>query len=71
MIQGNLASTWMGNAAGMIFILPEVGEIFNVIITPLVTEKYGIFPALILGLSTCVLSFFSCLLLYNYFRKIY
>lgn len=25
MIQGNLASTWMSNTAGMIFILPEIG----------------------------------------------
>ena len=25
MIQGNLASSWMSNLAGIIFILPEVG----------------------------------------------
>ena len=70
MIQGNLASTWMGTTAGMIFILPEIGEILNVLITPLVTEKYGMFPALIIGLMTCVFSFGACLLLYNYFRNL-
>lgn len=25
MIQGNLASSWMGNFAGLVYILPEVG----------------------------------------------
>lgn len=34
MIQGNLASTWMGKTAGLIFILPEIGEIGNVFATP-------------------------------------
>ena len=34
MIQGNLASTWMGKIAGLIFILPECGEIANVFLTP-------------------------------------
>ena len=37
MIQGNLASSWMGSYAGLTFILPEIGEIANVFITPILS----------------------------------
>lgn len=42
MIQGNMASSWMGKYAGIVFILPEVGEIANVFITPLTFKYWGV-----------------------------
>lgn len=64
MIQGNLVSSWMGKFAGLTFILPEIGEIANVFITPIVSNKLGIGPALLIGLATCVISYIACLFLY-------
>ena len=69
MIQGNLVSSWMGKFAGLTFILPEIGEIANVFITPIISKKLGIGPALLIGLATCVVSFFACLFLYCYLRE--
>ena len=60
----------MGNVAGLTFILPEIGEIANVFITPIVSEKYGISQALIIGLFTCIISFIACIFLYCHLKEI-
>lgn len=64
MIQGNMASSWMGKMAGVVFILPEVGEILNVFVTPWSFEHLGVRWAFFIGLITCLMSTVACILIY-------
>ena len=69
MIQGNLASSWMSNYAGLIFILPEVGEILNAFLTPFAAVHWGVQTSLWLGMIFCGISCISCWYLYCYLKK--
>ena len=69
MIQGNMASSWMGKYAGVVFILPEVGEILNVFVTPWTFKKWGISWSFFLGFLTCLVSTVSCILIYYGLKK--
>ncbi len=64
MIQGNLASSWMGNFAGLVFILPEVGEIMNAFFTPYAAINWGVKTALFIGVIFCFISAIACWYLY-------
>lgn len=68
MIQGNLASTSMGKLAGMIFILPECGEIANVFLTPLIATHFSIPAAFRVGFVVTVFSFIVCILLWYHLK---
>lgn len=69
MIQGNMASSWMGRYAGLVFILPEVGEIANVFVTPWTYEHWGVGESFLVGFVTCLLSTIACLMIYYHLRK--
>ncbi len=64
MIQGNMASSWMGKYAGVVFILPEVGEILNVFVTPWTFKNWGISWSFFIGFLACLASTISCILIY-------
>lgn len=70
MIQGNLASSWMSNLAGFIFILPELGEIMNAFFTPYANIAWGMKISLWLGVGFCLISSVACWYLYCYLKKI-
>lgn len=69
MIQGNMASSWMGKYAGVVFILPEVGEILNVFVTPWTFKKWGITWSFFIGFIACLASTVSCILIYYGLKK--
>jgi hypothetical protein len=69
MIQGNMASSWMGKYAGVVFILPEIGEIANVFVTPWSLQKYGVSKSFLIGFWTCFVSSISCFLIYYILKK--
>ena len=69
MIQGSMASSWMGKYAGIVFILPEVGEILNVIVTPLTYTYFGIKSCFLIGFFTCLASSVACFLIYFGLKK--
>lgn len=69
MIQGNMASSWMGKYAGVVFILPEVGEIMNVFVTPWTFKNWGVRWSFLIGFFTCMVSSISCFLIYCYIKK--
>lgn len=56
MIQGNMASSWMGKYAGVVFIFPELGEIANVFVTPWSYTKFGVSASFLIGFATCLVS---------------
>lgn len=64
MIQGNMASSWMGKFAGLVFILPEFGEIANVFVTPWTYLKFGVSPSFFIGFITCLMSTLACIAIY-------
>lgn len=70
MIQGNLASSWMSHLAGLIFILPEIGEIMNAFFTPFAAIKWGVEVSLQLGLVFCLISGIACCYLYFHLKRI-
>ena len=70
MIQGNLASSWMGNLAGFVFILPEVGQIMNAFFTPYAAIHWGVSTSLWIGVVFCSISFVACCYLYCHLKKI-
>lgn len=67
--QGVLATKWMGSLVGLILVLPEVGEIGNAFITPLLNIHGGLSLALMVGLIVCVVSLISSILLYYLEKK--
>lgn len=67
MIQGNIASSFMGRFAGIVLILPECGEIANVLITPELYTRLGIRFAFFVGFLTCLASSIACVMLYLQF----
>jgi hypothetical protein len=69
MIQGSMASSWMGKYAGIVFILPEVGEILNVLVTPFTYTNFGIKPSFLVGFVTCLASSVACFLIYFGLKK--
>jgi MFS family permease len=69
MIQGNMASSWMGKYAGVVFILPEVGEIANVFITPLTFKHWGVRQSFLLGFFVCLVSTVACFFVYFGLKK--
>ncbi len=70
MIQGNLASSWMSHLAGLIFILPEIGEIMNAFLTPFAAIKLCVKYSLFLGLVFCTISAIACCYLYKHLKRI-
>jgi hypothetical protein len=69
MIQGNMASSWMGKFAGVVFILPEVGEILNVFVTPWTFKAWGVQWSFFVGFVACFISSVSCILIYYALKK--
>lgn len=67
--QGVLATKWMGPLVGLILVLPEVGEIGNAFITPLLNIHGGLYLALVVGLILCIVSAIAAVLLYLLDRK--
>ena len=69
MIQGNMASSWMGKYAGVVFILPEVGEILNVFVTPWTFKNWGVSWSFFIGFIACLASTVSCIMIYYGLKK--
>lgn len=67
--QGVLATKWMGSLVGFILVLPEIGEIGNAFITPILNIHGGLYLALVVGLILCVVSVIASILLYFFDKK--
>ena len=59
-----MASSWMGKFAGVVFILPESGEIANVLITPWTSTLLGVGYSFLIGFGTCLMSSFAAIVIY-------
>lgn len=69
MIQGNLSSSWMGPEAGIVLILPQIGDIVNAFLTPYAASHWGVNVALWIGVIFCFSSLVACLCLYAYLKR--
>lgn len=67
--QAALCEVWMGNFVGLVVLLSELGEILNVLLTPLMVSKSGLLLPLLVGVGTCVLSAAAAIVLYFTDRK--
>jgi len=67
--QGVLATKWMGSLVGLILVLPEIGEIGNAFITPLLNIHGGLYLALFVGLALCLVSLGASVLIFTLDRK--
>lgn len=67
--QGVLATKWMGSLVGLILVLPELGEICNAFLTPMLNIKGGLYMPLGLGFITCIISLIASVFLFYFDRK--
>lgn len=59
----------MGNLVGMIVVLPEVGEISNVFLSPILYLKGGLGFAMFIGFIFCIISSIASVILLWLDRK--
>lgn len=67
--QGVLATKWMGSLVGLILVLPELGEICNAFLSPMLNIKGGLYMPLAIGLVTCIVSMLASIFLCYFDRK--
>lgn len=59
----------MGKWAGLVFILPEFGEIINVVVTPWTYRKWGVQQSFLLGFIVCLISTLACFAIYYALKR--
>ena len=69
MAMGVMTTKWMGNLSGLVIVLPEIGEIMNVFMTPALNILGGLYLVNFVGLLICVVSFCSTILLWRTDRR--